>query len=158
MIGIAALLMVGCTPVISDNVLKSIDKNVTYQALLENPDQYRGKTLLLGGSILETTPMADKTVIMVLQYPLASNNQPDLTSVSKGRFLVETEGFLDPAVYRAGRQITVAGMVTGKETRKLGQVNYPYPVLVSKELYLWPQSAQDNGPRFHIGAGVGTMF
>jgi len=72
--------------------------------------------------------------------------------------MVEADGFLDPAIYHAGRQIAVAGMVTGKETRKLGQINDTYPVLVSKELYLWPLSAQDNGPCFHIGAGAGTVF
>jgi len=76
----------------------------------------------------------------------------------QGRFLVEVESFLDPAIYSAGRQITVAGVATGKEMRKLGQINYTYPVLTSKELYLWPLSEQDNTPRFHIGAGVGTIF
>jgi len=157
-IGIAVFLLIGCAPVISENVLKSVDKNVTYRALSRNPDQYKGKIVLLGGSILETIPTANKTVITILQYPLASDNRPEVTSPSQGRFLVEVEGFLDPAIYRAGRWITVAGAATGKETRKLGQINYTYPVLNSKELYLWPLSGQDSGPRFHIGVGVGTGF
>jgi outer membrane lipoprotein len=156
--GAAVLLLIGCTSVISENALKTVDTTVTYENVMVNPDGHRGKALLLGGTILETTPMNEKTVIMILQHPLTGNDRPDIAAPSKGRCLVEVDGFSDPAVYGPGRQVTLVGVVMGKETRRLGQINYTYPVIKGTEVYLWPLQEVSNEPRFNIGVGVGTIF
>jgi hypothetical protein len=48
--------MMGCAPVISQEVLKDVDKDLPFEAVLRNPDNFKGKTILLGGKIIETTP------------------------------------------------------------------------------------------------------
>jgi outer membrane lipoprotein len=154
----AILSLIGCTSVISENALKNVDKTVSYENVMSNPDENRGKTLLLGGTVLETTPMNEKTVIMILQHPLTGSDRPDIAAPSKGRCLVEVDGFVDPAVYGPGRQVTFVGVITGKETRKLGNLNYTYPVMKGTEVYLWPLQEVSNEPRFHIGVGVGGIF
>jgi outer membrane lipoprotein len=152
-------LIIGCTSVISENALQTVDKTVTYESVMANPDGHRGKVLLMGGTILETTPFKEKTVIMVLQHPLTGSNKPNIAAPSKGRCLVEVDGFSDPAVYGPGRQVTLVGTVMGRETRKLGQLDYTYPVIKGTEVYLWPlQDAVSNEPRFSIGVGIGTIF
>lgn len=60
-----------------------------------------------------------------------------LTDKSEGRYLVVVDRFLDPAIYRSGRDITVAGEVRGSEVRRLGEIDYRYPVIAASELYLW---------------------
>jgi len=36
-----------------------------------------------------------------------------------------------------GREITVAGEIIGEKTQLLGQMEYRYPLLLSKQIYLW---------------------
>jgi outer membrane lipoprotein len=95
---------------------------------------------------------------MVLQYPLGFRNKPSVDSGSEGRFIVEAPGFLDPVVYSAGRQVTVAGIVDGKEVLPLGEINYAYPVVMSREIYLWPVDDAYYLPQFYIGIGIGKTF
>jgi outer membrane lipoprotein len=60
-----------------------------------------------------------------------------LTDKFEGRYLVVVDRFLDPAIYRSGRDITVAGEVRGSEVHRLGEIDYRYPVIAASELYLW---------------------
>jgi len=152
------LLVAGCGPVISQNVLKDVDRDLPFQEIQRDPDNFKGKTILLGGRIIETAPLPDKTRMMVLQYPLGFRNKPSIDAGSEGRFIVEAQGFLDPVVYSAGRQVTVAGILAGKEVLPLGEINYTYPVVVSRELYLWPIDDPYYLPQFYIGIGIGKTF
>lgn len=152
------LFVMGCAPVISQDVLRDVDKDLPFQAVLSNPDRFRGKTILLGGKIIETTPLEGKTRVTVLQYPLGFRNKPSVDSGSEGRFMVEAPGFLDPVVYSPGRQVTVAGILDRKEVLPLGEINYTYPIVASRELYLWPVDDAYYLPQFYIGIGIGKTF
>lgn len=156
---VAALVVAGCAAVISQESLKTVDQDIRFEQLLENPDAYRGKVVLLGGEIINTENVPNKTVIVVLQRSLGYNKKPDSEGESKGRFIVSTPGFLDPAIYRPRRKITVVGSVMGKQVRPLGELEYAYPVIEKKELYIWPvEGAPATSPRFHIGIGIGKTF
>jgi outer membrane lipoprotein len=156
---VAALAVAGCAAVISKESLKTVDQDIRFEQLLENPDAYRGKVLLLGGEIINTENVPNKTVIVVLQRSLGYNQKPDSEGESKGRFIVSIPGFLDPAIYRPRRKITVVGSVMGKQVRPLGELEYAYPVIEKKELYIWPvEGASATSPRFHIGIGIGKTF
>jgi outer membrane lipoprotein len=52
---------------------------------------------------------------------------------------VTTPQFLDPAVYAAGRRMTVIGTVTGEEERKIAELPYRYPVVAADAIKLWPR-------------------
>ena len=56
---------------------------------------------------------------------------------SGGRFLILTEKYLDPYFFQRGRSITVAGEIVGEEFNKLGEMDYRYPLLLGKQIYLW---------------------
>jgi outer membrane lipoprotein len=156
---VAMLLLVGCSHVISKEVLKEVDKNVTFAQVVKDPDAYKGKTVLLGGAIIETKNLADKSQVVVLQRPLDSRDRPVAGDVSEGRFIVTTPGFLDPAIYSQGRKITVAGKVVGKEKRPLGEIEYAYPVIEKQGLYLWPaETPASTRPPVQFGFGVGVGF
>jgi len=153
----AMLLLAGCAHVISKETLKEVDRSATFAQVVKAPDAYVGKTVLFGGEIIETKNFADKSQIVVLQHPLDSRDRPVAGDVSEGRFIILTSGFLDPAIYSPGRQITVAGRVVGNEKHPLGEIEYTYPVIEKQGLYLWPAAGPASAePRWQFGFGVGT--
>ena len=156
---LAIFLFVGCAPVISREVLREADTSISFEQLLREPEVYRGKTLLLGGDVIETQNLPDRTLIVVLQRPLGFRGRPAAGDVSHGRFIISVPGYLDPAIYRRGRKITVAGVAVGKEVRPLGEIDYSYPMLEKRELYLWPEEESSFAePQVHFGVGVGVVF
>jgi outer membrane lipoprotein len=153
---VAVFLLAGCAHVISKGVLQEVDSSISFMQLLKDPEAYRGKTVLLGGDIIGTQNLSNKTLVVVLQRPLGSRGEPGAGDVSEGRFIITTAGFLDPAIYSSGRKITVAGRVVGKEVRPLGEIIYAYPVIEKRELYLWPEEKSASAePKVHFGVGIG---
>ncbi len=156
---VAVFVLAGCAHVISKEVLKEVDKNATFAQVARDPDAYKGKTVLFGGAIIETKNLADNSRIVVLQHPLDSRDRPAAGDVSEGRFIVIASGFFDPAIYSPGRKITVAGKVVGKEKRPLGEIEYTYPLIEKRELYLWPaERPASTQPPVQFGFGVGVGF
>jgi outer membrane lipoprotein len=135
--GIVGLMLSACAPVISRQVMDQVDRDITYGALAGRPDEFKGKMVLLGGTIVQAVPKPAETEIEVVQKQVSSDGEPRLTDNSEGRFLVVVDRFLDPAIYGSGRDITVAGEVRGSVQRRLGEIDYRYPVIAARELYLW---------------------
>ena len=71
-----------------------------------------------------------------MQRPLDWTEEPEFRR-SEGRFIVHVEGYVDPYVFRRGRRMTVAGEIEGRKVMRLGELEYPYPLLLSKQIYLW---------------------
>lgn len=102
------------------------------------PDHaYRGQAVRWGGGIIETENRAKHTRVTILAQTLNGNGRPN-GNQDGGRFIAEVKGFLDPAVFRPGRLLTVAGHVTGSETHPVGKFSYRYPVVQVDTYYLWP--------------------
>ena len=133
------IMLNACTPVISPQLMDRVDRNLTYSLLASQPDESRGKIVLLGGTIVQTVPKPKETEIEVVQKQVSSSGEPYLTDKSEGRYLVVVDRFLDPAIYRPGRDITVAGEVQGSVLRRLGEIDYRYPVIAALELHLWKE-------------------
>jgi outer membrane lipoprotein len=136
-LGQAALLLNACTPVISPQLMDQVDQSLTYNSLAAHPDEYQGKIALLGGTIVQTVPKPGETEVEVVQKDLLFNGEPRLTDKSEGRFLVVVDRFLDPAIYRPERGLTVAGKVQASVVRRIGEIDYRYPVIAALEMHLW---------------------
>jgi len=149
--------IISCGPVISKNVMSYVDPSISFQDLIKNPEKFKGKTVVLGGRIINTSVKPEETWMEILQQPLGSRQNPEDTDVSYGRFLVKFTDYRDPAVYSPGRSITVAGEVLGRQVRPLGQIEYTYPVLLSREAYLWKIESYPAEPHFTFGVGVGVF-
>ena len=132
------LIISGCAPVISKNLREQADPSLTFGEAIRNPEAFKGRTVIWGGEIIETTNEEDgDTVLEVFQRPLSWREEPQETVASEGRFLVRVEKYLDPYVYRRGRKISVGGEILGEEVRPIGKMEYRYPLVLSKEIYLW---------------------
>ena len=129
--------------VISQQVRTESEPSVSFKTLLEEADRYIGKTVILGGHILETENLPGETIIKVLQTPLEFRDYPKGKDYSEGRFIVSHKGFLDPEIYGKDRKITVAGAVVGETVEKIGDYPSPCVKIVSREIYLWAESHYD---------------
>jgi len=133
----ALMLPISCT-VISKPVRSEAEAPIPFNTLIAQADEFKGRTVILGGYILETSNRESETVIKVLQVPLRIGEEPDLKDSSEGRFLIYHQGFLDPEVYSKDRVLTVAGEVIGSDYEEMSGEPIQYLKLKSREIYLWP--------------------
>jgi outer membrane lipoprotein len=137
-------LLCACAP-FSKEIMRQVDPTLTFAKVQQDPQPYVGKVVLWGGMIVETENRKDETLLKVVRTELDYQKRPLNLDRPAGRFIVRYAGFLDPAIYRQGREITVAGEVAGKEALPIGGIMYTYPVILAKEIYLWEK-------------GVGTPY
>lgn len=139
-IGLSVVLLLftvlSCAP-FPKELMKQVDRSIDFRDVQKNPEKYAGKTVLWGGFILETLNRQEDTMIKVLHAALDSQKRPVSPDHSSGRFIIQVKAFLDPAIYREGREITALGEIGGQESLPLGQIRYTYPVLLAKEVRLW---------------------
>ena len=144
------LALTGCAHTISKGVLEEVDKSVSFEKLINDPEQYQGKMVLLGGVIIKTENKQDGTLIEVYQTELDYYGKPINTDVSKGRFLALYNEFLDSEIYSKGREVTIAGIVKGQKVIKLGEIDYSYPYLVAQEVHLWKEEQPRKYSPYHL--------
>jgi len=138
--------MAGCFSPLSKNVREQVDPNISFDALRTDPEAFLGKVAILGGEIVRIENKPDGTLLEVLEKRLDRWRMPREEDKSRGRFFIETSSFLDPLVYSAGRRITVAAEVIGKQAEKIGELDYTYPCLRAIEIHLWPESEKNLDP------------
>ncbi len=151
----AAAALAGCAPTFSRDVMDRIDTTIAFRELQAAPDRFKGSWVMVGGMIIETRNTPEGSTVEVLQRPVDRQGRPRETDDTEGRFLIETNQYLDPAVYHEGKRISLVGEVTGQEVRPLGGIHYRYPVIASRELRLWEPRME---PRFSFGIGVFHRF
>ncbi|MEJ2060658.1 MAG: Slp family lipoprotein [Gammaproteobacteria bacterium] len=99
-----------------------------------------GQTVRWGGTIIQTKPEQGQTCFTMLALPLDSTARPVLERErAQGRFIACSKGFYDPALYKAGREVTFAGHLQGLRREKIGNYEYPYPLLQAGPPHLWPE-------------------
>ena len=127
----------GCAYPISKDLMQEANKDLTFSMVLQDPTAYVGSIVIWGGEIISTTNSENGTEILVLDTPLDHWGMPQGAEYSQGRFIAKSTQFLDPALYKVGKKITVGGEVTGKESKPLGKMQYTYPVVGVEQLHLW---------------------
>jgi len=147
--------IVSCAHVISKHVREQVRPDTTPAMVLNNPERYKGQLIILSGIIIEIENTKEGTLLKVLQRPEGFRGKPKDVDESVGRFLAIYNGYLDASVYSNGRSITIAGEVQGKRILPLGEIQYTYPVINVKEIYLWPSEKRYYSPypSWHIGFG-----
>lgn len=133
----AMLFLQGCTYAISPGIAGKADKTVLFDKLQADPDSFKGKIVILGGTIAQTSDVNQGTLIEVIQRPLDYWGKPERTKRTGGRFLVFYPGPLNLMAYAPGVDITIAGEVLGTDSPLIGGKRYDYPVLLAKERKLW---------------------
>lgn len=145
-IGIAfasLLLLAACSPVLSRSLMQEGLRDVPLSAVREAPDPYKGKLFILGGLIIETRQTERGSQIEALAIPVNRfGHLRDEVRVRDGRFLAvhpKEHGFLEPLIYKKGRQVTLAGEFLELKKAKLDEIEYTYPVFEIRQIHLWEE-------------------
>lgn len=108
-----------------------------------------GKEVRWGGEIFAVEPGADRTCFAVFSRALLSDARPDRRKNADGVFVACRPGFLDPALYPEGSDITVVGTVDGSEQYQSGYNNFELAKVDATEIYLWPEYLWDTYAAFN---------
>lgn len=131
------LLLSACATNIPDMIKKAPAEDLSLVRAQHAPDRHRGKIVRWGGTIIATHNLKNQTEITILAKPLDSYGEPLEGDKSYGRFIAKTDGFLDPAIYAAGRSITIYGKFEKVLNKKIDNFEYNYAVVQIEHLYLW---------------------
>lgn len=153
LVAAVVLTVAGCAPTFPPHVTDKIDRSVKFSDVLKNPQVYKGKTVMLAGTIIDVKAEKDGSAyIEIIERPKGRSGKPLDTDQTEGRFMAVTKQFLDPAVYRKGRPITIVGEIIGDSVKPLGEMVYRYPLLRIDAAHLWEPST---APRVSFGFGIG---
>jgi len=150
-------ILSGCASGISGQARSQVTYTGPFNAVQDQPENYKDKIVMWGGRIIETITQNGSTEIVVLQMELGSRGYPMESDKSQGRFMIHSQEFMDPAIYSEGALVTVVGKLDGSETRLIGEMSYRYPVISMIEIKKWAPG-EDPSPRFHFGIGIGAHF
>jgi outer membrane lipoprotein len=149
------LLVTGCAHVVSDEMRSQVDEGIPIALIFEHPEDYIGKIVILGGDIASSRNTQEGTYIEVVEKELDSRGRPMYSDRTHGRFIILHEGFLDTAIFATGRYVTVAGEVIGNKVLPLGEIDYSYLFIKSRELHLVQPG---EGVPVHFGIGIWHGF
>ena len=133
------LTLGGCATQVPEPIRNPVTTPVDVVQVQAQPERHLGQRVRWGGTILAVINRERTTEIEVLARPLGRDGAPAFESSGQGRFIVEVTGFLDPAEYPKDRELTVVGVITGHQTRPVGDYPYVYPIVRAETRHLWPE-------------------
>jgi len=136
---LATALITGCASKVPPSIREPIAGSPTLAAVHRQPAAYVGDAVRWGGTIVAVANGPDTTRIEVVGRKLRGEGRPRAGDTTPGRFLADVTGFLDPALYAAGRSVTVVGTLAPPETHTIGDYPYRFPVVRVRSHYLWPE-------------------
>ena len=138
-----ALLVGGCASKVPEAIREPVPGSPGPADVRKEPAVHLGDRVRWGGTIAAVYNLEASTRLEVVARPLGAEGRPRPQGPAPGRFLAEVSGFLDPAIYAQGRQVTVKGTVAEPETRPIGEYAYRFPVVRVQAHYLWPREKPD---------------
>ncbi len=139
---VAMFLLVACSGV-SPQLKSTADKRVPFRTLVSNPNAYAGKTVILGGYIQDAKVEGDKSIITVLQAPLAFWDRPKSKIHSEGRFVISHTGPLKAVAYMRDNELTVVGKVVGYTKENISGCPSPCLKIASSQIFVWRKIEYD---------------
>ncbi|MDY6890921.1 MAG: Slp family lipoprotein [Pseudomonadota bacterium] len=131
------LLLSGCASIPSDLRSPPDQPLLAFSAAATTPP--RGQAARWGGEIAQVSNLQQGSRLEVVQFPLNASGRPLKSDKSGGRFRILTPGFIDPVVYAPGRLVTALGTFAGVQQGRVGEQDYPFPLLEADQIHLWPE-------------------
>lgn len=132
-----AIVLFGCAATVPEAIRETPPGNPSPVEVRATPERFVGERVRWGGTITNVENRQKETWIEVVARQLGDSGRPEEGDVSYGRFLARLNGFVDPAIYSEGREITVVGTLAEPVRRTIGQYPYLYPVVEVSSHYLW---------------------
>jgi outer membrane lipoprotein len=155
---LVVLALAGCaSPVLRKDVLDQGQTNVPFSQIAGNPSAYVGRLFILGGLIVSTRLVPGGSMIEALYIPVDRHGYLQEPERPGGRFLAfqpSEMGILDPAMYREGRRITIAGTFMETRTGTIGEMSYVFPFFRIEDVHLWDEFIQRPYPNTFFNFGL----
>lgn len=148
------LMLTGCAHVFSKEAESMVTQPLKFEQLKSDPKAYVGKYVKLGGVIADTKNTKEGSQVEIVEFKLGSDDVPDETSPSGGRFLAVTSRYLDNMIYKSGRLVALVGKVEGEKVMPLGEMEYRYPVVSIVEIHVFKIYPYTYPPPYYDGYGV----
>ena len=131
------LLLGSCTSL--PQTMKGHMKDIPYAEVNGKVNHSSNVPVRLGGIIVDVVNEESFSLVQVLFHPLNYFGRPQLYKPAEGRFFIKSTEFFDPLVYTNNTEITVVGTLNGDIERKIGKRIIQIPLILSKNIYLWPK-------------------
>jgi outer membrane lipoprotein len=155
-------LLTGCAHPISKGLRNQVDPALSFSQILQSPNNYVGKKVVLGGMIVKTRNLENVTEIEVVEKDLDCFGYPSEDNISPGRFVFRKQGYLEAEIFARGRMVTGGGTVAGTQSGKIGELDYEFPVIEVEELTLWDAPAYRYPPYgygpYYPGWGIYSYY
>ena len=107
-----------------------------------------------GGQNVKVENDEQGATLHIAQFPLNGFGRPQVKEGQDGggRFIAITPEFVDPAIYKQGTLVTVAGPLVGEQTVTIDKKMLKVPVIQIKESYRWLNYSNRNrgyGPGYY---------
>ena len=135
----AFAVLSGCASRYPEELRTDQTELVEFSQAFTESQAHIGTPARWGGLIAEVTNLSESSVIEVVQFELNGYGRPHITEESPGRFRIRVAGFVDPEIYKKGREVTAFGLYSGLEPGHIGEYEYMFPMLESEGLHLWQE-------------------
>lgn len=137
---LSLLCLVSCTSVLRYETMQSALFNPPIQHMRQDPLAYQGKLFVFGGIIADMRITEDGSLIEAVYVPVDFQGFLLDPALPSERFLAlypRSGGILDPMIFKKGREVTIAGVLTGMRAGIFQEIEYVYPFFTIQEIYLW---------------------
>ncbi len=133
---IASSAFSGCMgppPALEGGPFADITPKIVHQGIVGNRVRW-------GGRITASRIREHESCFEVVAAELDRTARPWRENATRGTFFVCLSGFYDPAIYQAGRWVTVIGTVRALESLKPGGGSVLRSKVEGETIHLWPES------------------
>jgi outer membrane lipoprotein len=136
------LFAAGCGQhVLTGSQRSALDFPGGFEQFSRNPERAVGKTLLLGGIIIENQVGREGTILKIKPYTVDSGGIPRRPIEGEEEVLAASERVLDPFIYKSGHLVTLTATYLGREDRSGPEGGYPRMRFRIGEIHIWPRPA-----------------
>lgn len=114
-------------------------ENVSFERVAQAPDMFVGTPVRWGGIVARIENLEKATLVEIVNLPLDSRARPVASQTTSGRFIARIQGFIDPMIYKQGKEITIVGILNDPMPGKIGKHSVNFPVVDSTGHHLWEQ-------------------
>jgi starvation-inducible outer membrane lipoprotein len=139
--GAAGLLVFTCTPaaIFPPEVLEKVDRTVTFEQVVNHPDEYQGRVVELGGQILGSSVKGEEVQVLVRVLPIQTKPVygPVDRDGERGMFIIRYTGKVGEQDLQRGNMVIVIGPVLGGVVTSLTGVPVSRPTVSAECFHIW---------------------
>ena len=140
-IGAGGLLVFTCAPaaIFPPEVLEKVDRTVTFEQVVNHPDEYQGRVVELGGQILGSMVKGEEVQVLVRVLPIQTKPVygPVDRDGERGMFIIRYTGKVGEQDLQRGNMVIVIGPVLGGVVTSLTGVPVSRPTVSAECFHIW---------------------